>query len=95
VANGEQGRGKKPTAKPTGWLPKGCIGVPENDTHRALEVVLCQTPLDLAAVKAVGLTAYRLKCQGEWRNTGLGPTKLEFVQNFTMNQDRIMKNISW
>jgi hypothetical protein len=28
-----------------------------------LEVALCQTPLDLAAIEAAGLTAYRLKCR--------------------------------
>jgi hypothetical protein len=45
----------------------------------ALAVALCQTPLDLAVIEAVGIAAYRLKCQGEWRNTGLGHTKLEFL----------------
>jgi hypothetical protein len=55
----------------------------------ALEVVLYQAPLNLAAIKAAGLTAYRLKCQGEWRNTRLGHTKLEFLQKYpsTLNQD--------
>jgi hypothetical protein len=58
-----------------------------------LEVALCHTPLDLAAIEAVGLTVYRLKCQGEWRDTGLGHTKLKFLQKypFTLNQDRILK----
>jgi hypothetical protein len=59
----------------------------------ALEVALCQTPLDLAATESAGLTADRLKCQQEWRNMGLGHTKLEFLQKypFTLNQDRIPK----
>jgi hypothetical protein len=41
----------------------------------------------------VGLTAYRLKYHGEWRNTGLDHTKLEFLQKYpyTLNQDRILK----
>ena len=58
----------------------------------ALEVALCQTPLDLAAIEAGGQNAYRLKCWGEWRNTVLGHTKLEFLQKypFTLNQDRIL-----
>jgi hypothetical protein len=30
-----------------------------------LEVALCQAPLDIAAIEDAGLTAYRLKCQGE------------------------------
>ena len=59
----------------------------------ALEVVLCQTSLDLSAIEAAGLAAYRLNCQAEWRNTGLGHTKLEFLQKypFTLNHDRILK----
>jgi hypothetical protein len=36
--------------------------------------------MDLAAIGAARLTAYRLKCQGEWRDTGLGHTKLNFLQ---------------
>ena len=60
---------------------------------KALEVALCQTPLDLAATEVAGLAAYRLKCQGEWRDTGLGHLKLECLQKypFTLNQDRILK----
>jgi hypothetical protein len=44
-------------------------------------------------MEAEGLTAYRLKCQGEWTNTGLGHTKLKVLQKhpFTLNQDRILK----
>jgi hypothetical protein len=59
----------------------------------ALQVALCQTPLDLTTFKAVGLTAYRLKCQGEWRNTGLGYTKLDFLGKYplTLNKNRILK----
>ena len=58
-----------------------------------LEVVLCLTLLDLAVTGAARFTAYRLKCQGEWRNTGLGHRKLEFLQKypFTLKQDRILK----
>jgi hypothetical protein len=37
--------------------------------------------------------AYRLRCHEEWRNTGLGDLKLEFLQqyHFTLKQDRIFK----
>ena len=58
----------------------------------ALEVAPWQTPLDLATIEAAGLTAYRLKCQGAWRDTGL-LHKLDFLQKhaFTLNQDRILK----
>jgi hypothetical protein len=59
----------------------------------ALEVALYHAPLDLAAIEAVGLTAYRLKCQGEWRNTGLGHTKLLIPPEIpiTLNKDSILK----
>jgi ribonuclease HI len=58
-----------------------------------LEVALYPTPLDLAAIETAELTAYRLKCQGEWRNVGSGHTKLAFLQKYpyTLNQDRILK----
>ena len=57
------------------------MGSTKTTPTEALEVVLCQTPVDLAAIEAAGLTAYRSKCQGEWRDTGLGRTKLNFLQN--------------
>jgi hypothetical protein len=59
----------------------------------ALEVALCDTPLDVAAIQAAGLTACRFKCQGEWRDIGVGDTKLSFLQKypFTPNQDIILK----
>jgi hypothetical protein len=63
----------------------------------AMKVALCQTPVDLAATEDAGLTAYRLKCLGEWWNTEWGHTKLSFLWKhpFTLNQNRILKNISW
>ncbi|XP_024893734.1 uncharacterized protein LOC112468686 [Temnothorax curvispinosus] len=59
----------------------------------ALEIALCVPPLDLAVVNSARNTAYRLKCQGEWRNTGLGHTRLDLFQKhpFTSKQDRILK----
>jgi len=58
----------------------------------AMEVALCLTSLALAVIRATRFTAYRLKHQGEWRNTGLGHTKLEFLHKypFTLKQDRIL-----
>jgi hypothetical protein len=69
------------------------VGSMKTTPTETLEVAICQIPLDLAAIEAVGLAAYRLKCQGVWRNTGLGHTKLEFLQKypFTLIQDRILK----
>jgi hypothetical protein len=40
----------------------------------ALEVALCQTPLDLAAIEAAGISVVKLKGQEEWKDTGLGHT---------------------
>jgi hypothetical protein len=62
-------------------------------TTEALEVALCLTPLYLPVTGAATFTAYRLKCQGEWRNTGLGHRKFEFLQKypFTLRQDRILE----
>jgi hypothetical protein len=47
----------------------------------------------LVAIETAELTAYRLKCQGEWRSVGSGHTKLAFLQKYpyTLNQDRILK----
>jgi hypothetical protein len=76
-----------------GNYPRAEVGAMKTTPTEALEVALCQAPPDLVAIEAVGLTAYRLKCQGEWRNTGLGHTKLEFRQKYpyTLNQDRTLK----
>jgi hypothetical protein len=40
---------------------------PTETTEEALSLI----PLDLAVIGAARFTAYRLNCQGEWRNTGL------------------------
>lgn len=58
-----------------------------------LEVALCLTPLDIAVIAAARFTSYRLRCEGEWRNTGLGHMKLEFFQKypFRLKQNRILR----
>ena len=58
-----------------------------------LEVALCLTPLDPAVIAAARFTSYRLRCEGEWRNTGLGHRKPEFLQKypFRLKQNRILK----
>jgi len=58
-----------------------------------LEVALCLTPLDPAVIVAARFTSYRLRCEEEWRNTGLGHMKLEFLQKypFRLKQNRILK----
>jgi hypothetical protein len=72
---------------------RAAAGAMKTTPKEGLEVALYQAPLDLIAIEAAGLTAYRLKCQGEWRNVGSGHTKLAFLQKYpyTLNQDRILK----
>jgi hypothetical protein len=57
-----------------------------------MEVSLPLIPLDLAVIGATRFTAYRLNCQEEWRNTGLGQIKL-FLQKypFILKQDKMLK----
>jgi hypothetical protein len=76
---------------------RAVVGSMRTTLTEVLEVALCQTLLDLAVIGAAGFTAYVLKCQEEWRNTGLGHTKLDFLQKyrFIWKQDSILKNISW
>jgi hypothetical protein len=58
-----------------------------------LKVALCLSPLDLAVIAAASFTSYRLRCEGEWRNTVLGHMKLEFLQKypFRLKQNRILE----
>lgn len=96
VAHGEQGGGEEPTAKPSGQLPEGCGEDCGNYNTEALEVARFQTPVALAVIRAGRLTADRSKCQGEWRDTGLGHTNRNLLQKhpFTLKQDIIL-SISW
>jgi len=58
----------------------------------ALEIALCSPPLNQTIICLVGLTAYKLKCQGEWKNAGVGHTRLGFLQHpFTLKQDKIFR----
>jgi hypothetical protein len=49
--------------------------------------------LDLTVTGAARLSTYRLKCQGEWKDTGLEHTKLNFLQkhSFILKEAKIMK----
>jgi hypothetical protein len=55
-------------------------------------VALCLTALDLAVIAAARFTSYTVRCEGEWRHTGLGHMKLEFLQKypFRLKQNRIL-----
>jgi hypothetical protein len=72
---------------------RAVVGAMKTTPTEALEVALYQAPLDLVAIETAELTAYRLKCQGEWRNAGSGHIKLAFLQKYpyTLNRDRILK----
>jgi hypothetical protein len=69
------------------------VGSTTTTPTEALEVTLCQFPLDLAATGAARLTTYRLKCQKHWRDTGLGSTKLDFLckHPFTLHHNKTLK----
>jgi len=58
-----------------------------------LEIVLCFSFLYQLIFCFTRLTAYRFKCQGEWKDAGLGHIRLGFFQNypFTEKQNRIPK----
>ncbi|XP_011705799.1 PREDICTED: uncharacterized protein LOC105460998, partial [Wasmannia auropunctata] len=65
---------------------RAAVGAMKTTPTEALEVALCLPPLDQKIIYLARLTAYRLMCQGEWRNTGLG---LLQKHPFTLKQDRI------
>jgi hypothetical protein len=69
------------------------VGSTKITPTEALEGALCLTPLHLAVIGSARFTAYRVKCRGEWRNTGLGYLIIEFLQKypFTSKKDRILK----
>jgi hypothetical protein len=93
VAHAKQGGDKEPAGSLQGNYQRAAVWAMKTTPTKALEVALYQAPLDLAAIEAARLTAYTLKCQEEWRNTGLGYTKLEFLQKYpyTLKQDKILK----
>jgi hypothetical protein len=72
VAHGEQGEASNLLRSLQGSYLRAAVGSMKTTPTEALEVALCQTPLDLAAIKAARRAACRLKCQREWRDTGLG-----------------------
>ncbi|XP_029174069.1 uncharacterized protein LOC114942800 [Nylanderia fulva] len=71
---------------------RAAVGAMRTTPTEALEIALIVsvTPIGLAAIKSANTTAYRLKCQGEWRNTGLGHTRLGLLQKYPIEgkQDR-------
>ncbi|XP_020298448.1 uncharacterized protein LOC109862729 [Pseudomyrmex gracilis] len=72
---------------------RAAVGTIRTTPTKALEVALCILPLRLTVISAAKHTAYRLRCQGEWRDFGVGHTRLEFLHKllFTLKQDRISR----
>ncbi|XP_071577352.1 uncharacterized protein [Temnothorax nylanderi] len=70
---------------------RAAVGAMKTTPTEALEIALCVPPL--AVENAARNTAYKLKCQGEWRNTGLGHTRLGLLHkyHFTLKQDRTLR----
>jgi len=73
--------------------PRAAVGSVKTTPTEAPEVALCLPSVCLFVIRAARFTAYRFKCQGEWRNTGLGQPNREFLQQypFTLKQDGILK----
>jgi hypothetical protein len=59
----------------------------------ALKTATSFNSLEFGFIGAARFIAYRLNCQGEWRNTGFGHTKLECLQKCpsTLKEDRTLK----
>ena len=76
----------------SGYL-RGDVVSRQTTPTEALKTAPSLASLDFGVIGAARFTTYRLNCQGEWRNTGFGRTKLEFIQKypFTLKQDRILK----
>ena len=72
---------------------KAIAGAMRSTPTEALEIALNVTPLDLKIMYAARSTAYRLACQCEWKDNGLGHAKLDFLQRhpFKLKQNRIPK----
>lgn len=72
---------------------RAAIGAMKTTQTVALEVALCIHPLDLTVLGTACITAYRLRCQGEWKDTRLGHTRLKwlYAHPFTLVQDRTLR----
>ena len=69
------------------------LGFMRTAATEALKVALCQAAMDLVVIGATSLTACRLKCRGEWRDTGRVHTKFGFRQKqpFILKWDKTLK----
>jgi len=74
-----------------GCYLRAAMGAMRTTPTEALEIALCLPPLDRFIISTAKLSAYRLKCEGEWRGQHLGHTRLSFLHKhpFSLLQDRI------
>ncbi|XP_032687101.1 uncharacterized protein LOC116851611 [Odontomachus brunneus] len=70
---------------------RAVTGTMRTTPTEALEIALCYSPLGQLIKYQARRTAYRLRCQGEWKDTCLGHTRLGLSQKypFMLKQDRI------
>jgi hypothetical protein len=70
---------------------RAVTGAMKTTPTEGLEVALCCPPLDRLIIHTARLTAYRIKCLGEWKQGGPKQTELSLLHKrpFTQNQDRI------
>ncbi|XP_032685833.1 uncharacterized protein LOC116850995 [Odontomachus brunneus] len=70
---------------------RAVTGTMRTTPTEALKVALCCPSLGQLIKYQARRTAYRLRCQGEWKDTGLGHTRLGLSQKypFMLKQDRI------
>jgi len=74
-----------------GCYLRAAMGAMRTTPTEALEIALCLPPLKRFIISTAKLSAYRLKCQGQWRGQHLGHTRLSLLHEhpFSLLQDRI------
>jgi len=74
-----------------GCYLRAAMGAMKTTPTEALEIALCLPSLDRFIISTAKLSAYRLKCQSEWRGRHLGHVRLSFLHEhpFSLLQDRI------
>lgn len=77
--------GQEPTQKSSRLLLYGGDGAAMRTTStEALEIALCLPPLDRFIISTAKLSAYRLKCQSEWRGQHLCHARLSFLHEHSL-----------
>ncbi|XP_015118148.1 uncharacterized protein LOC107041864 [Diachasma alloeum] len=76
-----------------GTFLRVATGAMKTTPNEALEIALSILPLDLRVISGASTTAYRLRCQQEWKSTGQAHTQLCLINAnpFTDKSDRIQR----